>query len=459
MATEKYFPFRSDSGDRRYSADDWAAYFALFLSDGVFYSSADKLKVVANEGMKVKVVSGAGFVAGRMYILETDKIITLDIADGVLNRIDRIVLRCDYANRMITTEVVKGSYSEKPTAPELRRNADVYELALADIYVAAGVVTITTANITDQRLNTALCGIVTGLVKQADTTEIFNQFQAYMLEFMDDKKVEFQTWFDAVKSTLEGDVAGEILNRIEELKDKIGTLSELKTENKTNLVNAINELAEKKPILLETMEEVEANTEPGKQADSLVIKELNNSLGDISNIGNDTYNSFEKLLRYYIDNGYLPDVNMSELIPTITSSSNLPSGIESIFSSSVWQSGYETYKAFDNNSNTYWISQGPENNFVGVEFTNSKNVTKFATKPSIYNGNRGLETFKLQASTDGTNYVDLTETLSISDELLHEFTVTKNSGNYKYYRLYVIRANGSAYCGCDVFQLYGSLYN
>ena len=196
---EIYFPFRSVSGDRKYSAEDWAAYFALFLSNGVFYSSADKLKVVANEGMKVKVTEGEGFIAGRMYILETDKIITLDTADGVLNRIDRIVLRCDYANRLITTAVKKGSYSKSPTAPELARDADVYELALADIYVAAGIVEITTANITDQRLNTNLCGIVTGLVQQADTQEIFDEFYAYLQEFKQTTQADVENWTEEQK--------------------------------------------------------------------------------------------------------------------------------------------------------------------------------------------------------------------------------------------------------------------
>ena len=194
MAAEKYFPFRSVSGDRKYIAEDWAAYFALFLGNGVFYSSADKLKVTAYEGMKVKVGRGAGFIAGRMYMLEADTTITMDTADGALNRIDRIVLRCDYTNRLITIAVKKGSYSASPTAPELTRDADAYELALADVYVAAGVVTITTANITDQRLNTNLCGIVTGLVEQADTQEIFDEFYAYLQEFKQTTQVDIEAW-------------------------------------------------------------------------------------------------------------------------------------------------------------------------------------------------------------------------------------------------------------------------
>lgn len=267
MAAEKYFPFRSVSGDRKYSAEDWAAYFALFLSNGVFYSSADRLKVTAYEGMKVKVGKGAGFIAGRMYMLEADTTITLDTADGALNRIDRIVLRCDYTNRLITIAVKKGSYSASPTAPELTRDADAYELALADVYVAAGVVTITTANITDQRLNTALCGIVTGLVEQADTQEIFDEFYAYLQEFKQTTQVdieawtleqqqayitwytqqqedfanwynthttawqqEFNTWFDEVQGMLEGDVATNLTNRVIKLEERATALESSKAE-------------------------------------------------------------------------------------------------------------------------------------------------------------------------------------------------------------------------------------
>lgn len=230
MAEEKYFPFRSVAGDRKYSAEDWAAYFALFLSDGVFYRSADKLKVTAGEGMKVKVGKGAGFVAGRMYILETDKNITLDTADGVLNRIDRVVLRCDYANRKISTEIKKGSYGTEPVAPELTRNADAYELALADIYVAAGIIAVTDTAITDQRLNTPLCGVVTGLVKQADTTEIFSQFQTYLQEFKEDSEEDFNNWFEYMKEKLSEDAAGNLQQQVDEVKTAMGGWSIYDTE-------------------------------------------------------------------------------------------------------------------------------------------------------------------------------------------------------------------------------------
>ena len=229
----KYFPFRSEAGDRKYSAEDWAAYFALFIGNGVFYGSADKLKVAEDNGMKVKIQKGAGFIAGRMYLLEEDLIIKLDTADGVLNRIDRIVLRCDYANRLMTVTAKKGGYNKNPTAPELTRNADVYELALADVYVAAGAVTITAANITDQRFNTSLCGIVTGLIDQADTEEIFSQFQAYLEEFKETSQEDFKKWFEYVKAVFDEDATGNLLKQIEVERARIDALTKMEEGSTT----------------------------------------------------------------------------------------------------------------------------------------------------------------------------------------------------------------------------------
>jgi hypothetical protein len=51
-----------------------------------------------------------------------------------------------------------------PAAPVLTRNADVYELGLADITIPQAATTISSANVADLRLNTAVCGLVNSLV-------------------------------------------------------------------------------------------------------------------------------------------------------------------------------------------------------------------------------------------------------------------------------------------------------
>lgn len=264
---EKYFPFMSVGGDRKYNADNWAEYFALFLCDGVFYSSVDRLRVTASDGMKVRIGKGAAFISGRCYILDADLDVTLDLADGALNRIDRIVIRCDYTERNITAKVKKGAYSASPVARELQRDADAYELAIADVYVGKGAVTITTANITDLRLNMQMCGIVTGMVEQADTSEIFDQFFAALLEFKNVTKADidawtevqqqafltwteekrgdftswyersttawtsaFTNWFDDIQGMLSGDVATNLTNRVIQLEERAANLEASKAE-------------------------------------------------------------------------------------------------------------------------------------------------------------------------------------------------------------------------------------
>lgn len=231
------FPFNSIDGDRIYKAEDFRAYFAQFIGNGVFYTNANALKVVENGGMSVAVNAGAGWVAGAGYINDSLATLTLANADGALNRIDRAVLRCSYTERSVYLAILQGSYSAQPTAPELTRDADKYELALADIYIAAGTTAITQANITDQRLNNAVCGIVTGLIEQADTTDIFNQFETYLSEFkavyianieqwtqeqqtdftdwQDTEKTNFAAWVETIKDILDAEAAGKLQLEIE----------------------------------------------------------------------------------------------------------------------------------------------------------------------------------------------------------------------------------------------------
>lgn len=87
---------------------------------------------------------------------------------------------------------------------------------------------------------------------------------------------------------------------------KVGDLSELQTENKNNLVAAINEAAQSggggsAVDILDTKEEIEANTEPGKAAGAQAVKEMFGALNDNINGNILTYNESEDA--YYIQHG------------------------------------------------------------------------------------------------------------------------------------------------------------
>ena len=184
----KYGFFDSVGGDRRYSADDIGNYFVKLISDGVFATPATALQVQANSGMTVQIAAGWGFIKCHWLNNNAPLLLTLDAADPILSRTDRIVMRLDTAGRLCKIAVKKGT-SGSTSAPALTRVAGgIWELSLAQIAVAPGVAEITQAAITDERADTAVCGYVTGLIDQIDTTNLFAQFNS-----------AFTTWFDEIK--------------------------------------------------------------------------------------------------------------------------------------------------------------------------------------------------------------------------------------------------------------------
>lgn len=157
---EKSSFFNSVNGDRRYKAEDWASYFSAFIGNGVFPLPSTNLQVVAGDGMSIVLRSGKAFINGYYYENTADLIIPLAVADGVLKRIDRIVIRWDLLERKISARVKSSSFSSSPTALTLQRDADAFELCVADVLINNGATSISQAQITDQRLDFSLCGTV-----------------------------------------------------------------------------------------------------------------------------------------------------------------------------------------------------------------------------------------------------------------------------------------------------------
>ncbi|MEG0906586.1 MAG: hypothetical protein RSA49_05250, partial [Anaerovoracaceae bacterium] len=206
--------FKSINGDRKYKVDIFAAYFASFVGNGVFGKSLENLAVLAKEGMNIIVKPGKAWINGYFYINDSDLNFKLDNADGVLKRIDRLVIRWSLLDRKISIEIKKGVMSQEPTPAVLKRDGEVYELAIADILIGNGVIAITKAMITDLRLDSNLCGIVTGVIDQVDTTTLFNQIQGEV----EDMKLWVESEKDEINRILEAAIgetlAGELINMI-----------------------------------------------------------------------------------------------------------------------------------------------------------------------------------------------------------------------------------------------------
>lgn len=201
---EKSGFFNSVNKDRTYLAEDFAKYFSLVVANGVFPQSADWLKVKPAGGMTVALSLGYAWINGYNYQNDSDKVFTLDVADGSSDRIDSIMVRWSKADRKITSVLVKGNISSDPVAPSVQRDGDYYDLKVANIKVDAGITQIEERHIEDTRFDSSVCGIVAGAVKQIDTTDLFSQYDDAFKELM-----------KTVEDTLSGDVAGNLLVNIE----------------------------------------------------------------------------------------------------------------------------------------------------------------------------------------------------------------------------------------------------
>lgn len=158
-----------------FDAADVAAYLAG-LTSGVF-SSAEDFPVTAAGGLKVTVGAGRGWVhpsrfTGYSITKREADTLTMPLADPSLPRIDCIVMRYDAGARAASLQVLQGTASSTPTAPAISRTELIYDLCLAEITRPAGSTSITTGQITDTRLDEALCGIVRDGVTGIPTDEL-----------------------------------------------------------------------------------------------------------------------------------------------------------------------------------------------------------------------------------------------------------------------------------------------
>lgn len=254
--------FNSIEHDRRYFAEDFARHLKKYFTNGVFNN---ELAVIANNDMSITIKKGDANIEGYRYTNTVDLTKGIEIADGTLKRIDNVVLRLDLTNRLISAQIIKGTYSDAPSAPDLVRTSTIYDIKLAEITVNNSVTSITQSAIKDTRPDNNLCGIVASTVKTLDITDVYNQLYTkynelieehnndwntwyeFLKESIDtwfkgtkqqysDKLSEFETnfntWFDTIKGKLSGDVAANLQKEIDNRYTKEETYSKEEIEKK-----------------------------------------------------------------------------------------------------------------------------------------------------------------------------------------------------------------------------------
>ncbi len=185
--------FNSVNGDRLYNAEQMSNIFEGLITNGVFESVGNKLAVQPNSGMTIQIATGRGWFSKRWVANDTPYLIALEASDVTLNRYAAVCVKVDTTNsaREAVPYIKYSDFATAPVKPTMTRTETVNEYCLAYVYIEAGASAITAADIEDTRANTDLCGWVTGLIEQLDTTTLFEQFTAL-----------FNDWFNGLQDTI-----------------------------------------------------------------------------------------------------------------------------------------------------------------------------------------------------------------------------------------------------------------
>lgn len=210
----KSWPWKSNDHDRTLTSDDIAEFFEGRQSNGV----AKGLVVMPYNNMTVKLTDGHAAINGRQFFSISDSSgtpTTLDcgIANGTYSKYVSIFLRSTISSRTIEPIVKEGSAAASPTPPAVQRDADVYELRLADILIPKGTTAITQDMIHSTIAGTE-CGISVNQPIAVDTTAFSLELDTWLQLYKAAKNDEFETWFNAVKDVLDDNTAGNLYNAI-----------------------------------------------------------------------------------------------------------------------------------------------------------------------------------------------------------------------------------------------------
>lgn len=211
--------------DRAVSSQPLRTIIRKLFTTGVMPNPSTNFQVNAGtDGMTVLVQPGFAVVDGGLCKEDEVRTLSVTAADAIYDRIDTIVLRWNENVDVRTADlyIKAGTPSANPVRPELQRNNSIYEIGLADVFVTKRVATITNDKITDTRLETARCGIVSS-VSEWDTTTIYQQIQSDLAGFKANEQAEFMTWFDHIKDQLSKDAAGHLQNEVDNINDCIRT--------------------------------------------------------------------------------------------------------------------------------------------------------------------------------------------------------------------------------------------
>ncbi len=271
--------------DRAETSELFRLLFAKLLTNGVLAKPANTFQVTAAEsGLAVVVAPGFGLINGAFAYDAAPETLQLEVAPTAYSRIDRVVLRCNYLDRLCEIIVKTGTAASSPEAPALVQptSGDYYELGLATVKISANQGAISQSAITDTRADSSVCGYITQFIDSIDTSVFYAQFNAFYKEFVEKSNLSYDTfnemantaysafataindyitdlqtrgeanltevteslkefqrtqqnafneWFAGIKGQLDTDIAGHLQNQADEHENRLAALEKMVIQN------------------------------------------------------------------------------------------------------------------------------------------------------------------------------------------------------------------------------------
>ena len=248
--------FNSVNGDRTYTAEHISRMYEGMISNGVFASVGKELVVEPNNGMTIQINTGRGHFNNHWVRNDSEHLLVVADADVLLNRYAAVCIRVDDSDDVRSAEpyLKYGSFATVPAKPEMEHSEKVDEFCLAYVYIPAGASEIKGSYIEDARGDNSVCGWVHVLMDQVETSTLWQQYKSEWAEFMQQTESDtttwqateksefeawrasekaalqvwqvseaaaFEAWFNGLEVMLEGDVAANLANETQKLKNQI----------------------------------------------------------------------------------------------------------------------------------------------------------------------------------------------------------------------------------------------
>lgn len=204
-----------------YSAEDVATYLCTRTS-GVYAKDSNFAASITGT-RQVTIAPGLAWInyddfKGVSVCSREDTVLTVPDADNTLNRVDRVVLQFDTSSNLTAIRLKTGTPAVAAQPPDILQNHNQYELGLCTISVPAGSAAVTSADITDTRLDETVCGLMRDCVTGIPTA----QLQAQALAMMTQLSTELHTKLAALDAAIASVESGNFYTK-SEADAKFGT--------------------------------------------------------------------------------------------------------------------------------------------------------------------------------------------------------------------------------------------